>query len=106
MKKQVSRKILNEIRKALSENKNIMILRETGSGKETFNDFILDHFGSYRRLRKTVSIKEIREGKEIVKMIDFFFDKSVYGKYKYIFGLNLSYDGILKEKYPLLKNQY
>lgn len=98
MKKKISREVLNEIRKALSENKNIMILGETGSGKETFNDFILDHFGSYRRLRKTISIKEIREGKEIVKMINIFFDESVYGKHKYIFGLNLSYDGILKER--------
>jgi hypothetical protein len=97
MKKQVSEEVLNEIRKALSENKNIMILGETGSGKETFNDFILDHFGSYRRLRKTISIKEIRKGKEIAQMIDIFF-KPIYEKHKYIFGLNLSYDGILKER--------
>ena len=103
MKKQVSREVLNEIRKALSENKNIMILGETGSGKETFNDFILDHFGSYRRLRKTISIKEIRKGKEIVQMINIFFDESVYGKHKYIFGLNLSYDGILKEKISIVE---
>lgn len=98
MKKRVSGEILNEIRKALSENKNIMILGKTGSGKETFNDFILDHFGSYRRLRKTISIKEIREGKEIAQMINIFFDESVYGRHKYIFGLNLSYDGISKER--------
>lgn len=98
MEKQLSGEVLNEIRKALSENKNIMILGETGSGKETFNDFILDHFGSYRRLRKTISIKEIREGKEITEMINIFFDESVYRKHKYIFGLNLSYDGILKER--------
>lgn len=98
MKKQVSGEVLNEIRKALSENKNIMILGETGSGKETFNDFILDYFGSYRRLRKTVSIKEIRGGKKISQMIGIFFDESVYGKHKYIFGLNLSYDGISKER--------
>lgn len=98
MEKQVSREVLNEIRKALSENKNIMILGKTGSGKETFNDFILDYFGSYRRIRKTISIKEIREGKEIAEMINIFFDESVYRKHKYIFGLNLSYDGILKER--------
>ena len=98
MEKQVSREVLNEIRKALFENKNIMILGKSGSGKETFNDFILDHFGSYRRLRKTISKKEIREGKEITQMIDIFFDESVYRKHKYIFGLNLSYDGILKER--------
>ena len=98
MEKQLSREVLNEIRKALSENKNIMILGETGSGKETFNDFILDHFGSYRRLRKTISMKEIREGKEIAEMINIFFDESVYRKHKYIFGLNLSYDGISKER--------
>lgn len=98
MEKQVSGEVLNEITKALSENKNIMILGEAGSGKETFNDFILDHFGSYRRLRKTISKNEIRNGEEIVRMIDIFFDESVYGKHKYIFGLNLSYDGILKER--------
>lgn len=98
MENQISKEVLNEIRKALSKNKNIMILGKTGSGKETFNDFILDHFGSYRRLRKTVSIKEIREGKEIAEMFNIFFDESVYGKHKYIFGLNLSYDGILKER--------
>ena len=98
MEKQVSREVLNEIRKALFENKNIMILGKSGSGKETFNDFILDHFGSYRRLRKTIPTKEIREGKEITQMIDIFFDESVYRKHKYIFGLNLSYDGILKER--------
>ena len=98
MENQISKEVLNEIRKALSENKNIMILGKTRSGKETFNDFILDHFGSYRRLRKTVSIKEIRNGKEIVQMINIFFDESVYRKHKYIFGLNLSYDGILKER--------
>lgn len=104
MKKQVSREVLNEIRKALSENKNIMILGETGSGKETFNDFILDYFRDYGRLRKTISIKEIRKGKEIVQMIDIFF-KPIYENHKYvlglnlyIFGLNLSYDGILKER--------
>lgn len=104
MKKQVSREVLNEIRKALSENKNIMILGETGSGKETFNDFILDYFRDYGRLRKTISIKEIRRGKEIVQMIDIFF-KPIYENHKYvlglnlyIFGLNLSYDGILKER--------
>ena len=104
MKKQVSGEILNEIRKALSENKNIMILGETGSGKETFNDFILDHFRNCGRLRKTISIKEIRKGKEIVQMIDIFF-KPIYENHKYvlglnlyIFGLNLSYDGILKER--------
>ena len=74
------------------------MLRKTGSGKETFNDFILDHFGSYRRIRKTISIKEIREGKEIAEIINIFFDESVYRKHKYIFGLNLSYDGILKER--------
>ena len=103
MKKKISREVLNQIRKAISENKNIMILGETGSGKETFNDFILDHFGSYRRLRKTISIKEIRNGKEIVQMINIFFDESVYGKHKYIFGLNLSYDGILKEKISIVE---
>lgn len=104
MKKQVSREVLNEIRKALSENKNIMILGKTGSGKETFNDFILDYFRDYGRLRKTISIKEIRKGKEIVQMIDIFF-KPIYENHKYvlglnlyIFGLNLSYDGILKER--------
>ena len=104
MKKQISREVLNEIRKALSENKNIMILGKTGSGKKTFNDFILDYFRDYGRLRKTVSIKEIREGKEIVRMIDIFF-KPIYENHKYvlglnlyIFGLNLSYDGILKER--------
>ena len=98
MEKQLSREVLNEIRKALSGNKNIMILGKSGSGKETFNDFILDHFGSYRRLRKTISKKEIRNGKEIVQMINIFFDESVYRKHKYIFGLNLSYDGISKER--------
>lgn len=104
MKKQISREVLNEIRKALSENKNIMILGKTGSGKETFNDFILDYFRDYGRLRKTISIKEIRKGKEIVQMIDIFF-KPIYENHKYvlglnlyIFGLNLSYDGILKER--------
>lgn len=104
MKKQVSREVLNEIRKALSENKNIMILGKTGSGKETFNDFILDYFRDYGRLRKTISIKEIRKGKEIVQMIDIFF-KPIYENHKYvlglnlyIFGLNLSYDRILKER--------
>lgn len=104
MKKQISREVLNEIRKALFENKNIMILGETGSGKETFNDFILDYFRDYGRLRKTISIKEIRKGKEIVQMIDIFF-KPIYENHKYvlglnlyIFGLNLSYDGILKER--------
>ena len=95
MKKQISREVLNEIRKALSKNKNIMILGKTGSGKETFNDFILDYFRDYGRLRKTISIKEIRKGKEIVQMIDIFF-KPIYEKY--IFGFNLSYDGILKER--------
>lgn len=98
MKKQVSGEVLNEIRKALSENKNIMILGETGSGKKTFNDFILDHFRNCGKLQKTISIKEIREGKEIAQMIDIFFDESIYGKLRYIFGLNLSYDGILKER--------
>lgn len=104
MKKQISREVLNEIRKALSENKNIMILGKTGSGKETFNDFILDYFRDYGRLCKTISIKEIRKGKEIVQMIDIFF-KPIYENHKYvlglnlyIFGLNLSYDGILKER--------
>lgn len=104
MKKQISREVLNEIRKALSKNKNIMILGKTGSGKETFNDFILDYFRDYGRLRKTISIKEIRKGKEIVQMIDIFF-KPIYENHKYvlglnlyIFGLNLSYDGILKER--------
>lgn len=104
MKKQISREVLNEIRKALSENKNIMILGKTGSGKKTFNDFILDYFRDYGRLRKTISIKEIRKGKEIVQMIDIFF-KPIYENHKYvlglnlyIFGLNLSYDGILKER--------
>lgn len=104
MKKQISREVLNEIRKALSENKNIMVLGKTGSGKETFNDFILDYFRDYGRLRKTISIKEIRKGKEIVQMIDIFF-KPIYENHKYvlglnlyIFGLNLSYDGILKER--------
>lgn len=103
MEKQVSREVLNEIRKALFENKNIMILGKSGSGKETFNDFILDHFGSYRRLRKTISKKEIRNGKEIVQMINIFFDESVYRKHKYIFGLNLSYDGILKERISVIE---
>ena len=106
MKKQVSGEVLNEIRKALSENKNIMILGETGSGKKTFNDFILDHFRNCGKLQKTISIKEIREGKEIAQMIDIFFDESIYGKLRYIFGLNLSYDGILKEEYPPLKRQF
>lgn len=98
MEKQLSREVLNEIKKALFKNKNIMILGKTGSGKETFNDFILDHFGSYRRLRKTISIKEIREGKKIAEIINIFFDESVYRRHKYIFGLSLSYDGILKER--------
>ncbi|NWQ03482.1 hypothetical protein, partial [Escherichia coli] len=67
-------------------------------------DFILDYFRDYGRLRKTISIKEIRKGKEIVQMIDIFF-KPIYENHKYvlglnlyIFGLNLSYDGILKER--------
>ena len=96
MKNQVSREVLNEIRKALSENKNIMILGETGSNKETFNDFILDFFANDKMLKNTFQVKETISGKNIFEMLKGYFTKT--SPKKYIFELNFSVDNFEKDK--------